>query len=129
MELTLIGEIFPGSGDAGDVGLTAELAFGAGPLERRGSDFSGEAVELVDHGVEGFFELEDFAADVDGDLAGKIGHSRWRWRLGNVTDLAGEVRGMKLTLSVVEDPSRFGDAGTWPGRRNGLRYELRGRRG
>src|SRR6202041_1216848 len=50
-----IGQVFPGSGDAGDVSLAAEAAFAAN-FARNAGDFTGEGVELVHHGVDGFFE-------------------------------------------------------------------------
>ena len=75
-----VGEVLPGAGDAGDVGLTAETAF-ATDFARDASDFGGEGTELLDHGVECFFELKNFAADVDGDLFGRGRRWRWRWRL------------------------------------------------
>ena len=72
-----VGQVLPGAGDAGHVGLAAEPAFGA-DLARHARHLAGEAVELVHHGVEGFLELQDFAAHVDGDLAST--GRRWRWR-------------------------------------------------
>src|SRR6202045_421434 len=47
------------------VGLSAEPALGAG-LARHARPLAGEPVELIDHGVEGLFQLQDFAAHVDG---------------------------------------------------------------
>src|SRR5688500_8511651 len=62
-----VGQVFPCSGDTGDDRLAAELAVGA-DLAGDAGDFGGEGVELIDHGVDGVFELEDFALDVDGDF-------------------------------------------------------------
>jgi hypothetical protein len=47
--------------------LAAEFAFGADFAGHPG-DFVGEGGELVDHGVDGAFEFEYFAAGVDGDF-------------------------------------------------------------
>ena len=58
-----VGQVLPGAGHAAHVGLAAELAFGA-DFARHAGDFAGESVELVHHGVDGFLELQDFAADV-----------------------------------------------------------------
>src|SRR5205814_4485649 len=66
-----VGEILPGTGDAAHQRLAAELAFGA-DLARDARHFAGEGVELVDHGVDGVFQLEDFAAHVDGDLLRQV---------------------------------------------------------
>src|SRR5204862_131017 len=64
-------EVFPGATDPLHNGLAAELSFGthfAGDTR----DFRREGVELVDHRVDGVLELEDLAADIDGNLTGKI---------------------------------------------------------
>ena len=83
-----VGEIFPGAGDAGDVGLSTEAAFGAN-FAGDARDFAGETVELVDHGVERFFQLQNFAADVDRDLAREVAVGDGGCDFGDVTDLAG----------------------------------------
>ena len=65
-------------GHAGHYRLHAEPAFGA-DLARHAGDLRGERAELLDHRVDGFLELQNLAAHVDGDLAGK--DRRWprRW--------------------------------------------------
>ncbi len=85
-----VGEILPGSGHAGHVGLPAKPAFAA-DLAGHAGDFAGETVELIDHGVERLFELQDFAAHVDGDLAGEVAAGDSRGHFGDVSHLAGEV--------------------------------------
>ena len=87
-----VGEVLPGAGDAGHVGLAAEPAFGADFAGHAG-DFAGEGVELVHHGVDGFLELEDFAADVDGDFLREVAAGDGGGHFGDVADLAGEVAG------------------------------------
>jgi hypothetical protein len=47
--------------------LAAEPAFGA-DLARDAGHLAGKAVELIDHGVDGVFQLENFTADIDRDL-------------------------------------------------------------
>jgi len=59
---------FGPSSDTGNVGLSAETSFGT-DFAGDACDFAGECVQLIDHGVDGFFQLEDLAADVDGDLS------------------------------------------------------------
>src|SRR6202000_1638743 len=82
-----VGEVLPGAGDAGHFGLTAELAVGA-DLARDARHFAREGVELVDHGVERFLQLQDFARHVHGDLFRQV-TLRHRGRdFGDVTDLA-----------------------------------------
>ena len=61
-------EIFPGTGDAGHVGLSAEPAFGT-DFASHARHFGGERAQLLDHRVQRLFELQNFAAHVDGDLA------------------------------------------------------------
>ena len=56
----VVGQVFPGAGDAGHVRLAAKLAFGAN-FARNARYFAGEAVELINHGVERFFQSKDFA--------------------------------------------------------------------
>jgi hypothetical protein len=58
--------------------LAAELAFGA-DLARDARHFRGEGAQLIDHRVDGFLELEDLAAHVDGDLLRQGRRWRRRW--------------------------------------------------
>src|SRR5690606_30987941 len=51
----------------------------------------GEAVELVDHHVDGVLELGDLAAHVDGDLARQVAARHRGGDLGDVAHLAGQV--------------------------------------
>ena len=108
-EVDVVGEVLPGAGDAGDVGLAAELAFGADFAGHAG-DFAGEGVELVDHRVDGVFELENFALHVDGDLAGKVAAGDGGGDFGDVADLGGEVAGHGVD-GVGEILPGSGDAG------------------
>src|SRR5262249_14973503 len=75
-EVDAVGEVLPGAGDAEHVGLAAQTPIGAN-FARDARHFAGEGVELVDHRVDGLLELQDFAADIDGDLLGQIaaGHA------------------------------------------------------
>ncbi len=86
--------------DAEHVGLAAELAFGA-DFARNARHLAGEGVELVDHGVHGLFELQDFARDVDGDLLRQVaaGDGGRRLRRCCAPAPSGSAA-MKLTLSV-----------------------------
>ena len=85
-----VGEILPGSGDAGHVGLAAEPAFGS-HFAGHARHFAGEPVELVDHRVDGFFQQQNFAADVDRDLLRKVAVGDGGRDFGDVSHLAGEV--------------------------------------
>src|SRR5262249_13012477 len=89
-EVHVVGEIFPGACDAGHRGLAAELAFSA-DFARDTRHFGCEGVQLVDHRVDGVFELQHFAAHVDGDLARKVAARHGSGHLRDVAHLVGEV--------------------------------------
>ena len=69
--IDVVGEVLPGAGNAGHLRLAAQLALGA-DLARNAGHFAGEAVQLIDHGIDGVLELEDFALHVHRDLARQI---------------------------------------------------------
>src|SRR5207253_1227074 len=94
-EVDVVGEVLPGAGDAGDLGLTAELAFSA-DLAGDAGHFGGERVELVDHRVDGIFQFQNFAADVDRDLLRQVAIRDRNGDLGYVADLAGQVVGHRV---------------------------------
>ena len=60
-QVHVVGQVLPRAGHARHHRLAAEPAFGA-DLARHARDFGGERVELVDHRVERFLELQDLAA-------------------------------------------------------------------
>src|SRR5204863_343333 len=104
-DVHVVGEVFPDAGHALDIGLTAEVAFSA-HLAGYTRHLVGEGVELVDHRVDGLLELEDLAADVDGDLPGQVALLDRGGDLGDVPDLAGEVAGHEVHVvgKVFPDP-------------------------
>ena len=73
----VVGQVGPRAGDARHLRLAAELALGA-DFARHARHFRGEAVELIDHRVDGVLELEDLALHVDGDLLRQIARARPR---------------------------------------------------
>ena len=85
-----VGQVLPRAGDARHVGLAAEPAFGA-DLARDARHFAGERIELIDHRVDGFLQLQDFAAHVDRDLARQVAAGDRRRHLGDVAHLRGQV--------------------------------------
>ena len=105
----VVGEVLPGAGDAGHRGLAAELAFGA-DFARHAAHFRGERVQLVHHRVDGVLQLEDLALDVDRDLARQVAARDGRGHVGDVADLAGEVRRHRVDR-VGQVLPRAGDAG------------------
>ena len=91
-EVDVVGEILPGAADAGYLRLTSQLSFGADFAGHAG-DFSGERIELVDHGVDGVFQLENFALHVHGDFAGQIAAGHGGGHFGDITNLSRQISG------------------------------------
>src|SRR6185436_2971602 len=52
-----------------------------------------EGIQLIDHRVDGVFELQDFTLDVDGDLFRQIAVSDRNRNVGNIAHLGGEIAG------------------------------------
>src|SRR4029078_1205436 len=65
-QVDVVGQVLPHAGDARHLRLAAELAFGA-DFACHAGHFAGEAVQLIHHGIDGLFQLQDLASDVDGD--------------------------------------------------------------
>src|SRR5207302_872734 len=85
-DVDAIGQVLPGAGDPGHGGLAAELAFGADFAGDAG-DFGGERIQLIDHRVDRFFELQDFAMDVDGDFLREVAVGNGDCKFGDISDL------------------------------------------
>ena len=90
-QIDVVGEVLPGAGDAGHDRLAAELAVGA-DLARDARHFRGERAQLIDHRVDGFLELQDLAAHVDGDLLRQVAVRHRDRHVGDVAHLRGQVR-------------------------------------
>src|SRR5204862_660998 len=67
-------------------------------LARHAGDFTRERVELVDHGVERFLQLKDFARHVHGDLLGEVAAGDGGGDVGDVADLRRQVRGHEVDV-------------------------------
>ncbi len=78
--------------------LSAELAFRA-DLARHARDFRREAVQLVHHRVDGVFQLQNLALDVDRDLARQVAAGDRRRHFRDVAHLRGEVRAHRVDRS------------------------------
>ena len=122
-----VGQVLPGAGDAEHVGLAAEPAFGA-DLARDARHLAGEGVELVDHRVDGLLELQDLAADVDGDLLRQVAAGDRGRDLGDVADLGGQVAGHEVDAVGQVLPGAGDARAPAPGRRACLRCRPRARR-
>src|SRR5262249_48015684 len=59
-------------------------------------NLAGKRVELVHHRVDGFFQLQDFAADVDRDLLRQIAAGDRGRDFGDVADLRRQVGGHEV---------------------------------
>src|SRR6185437_704926 len=95
--IDVVGKVFPGPGNVRHDRLAAELTFGA-HLTRHARHFRGEAVQLVDHRIDGLLQLQDLAAHVDRDLARQVTARDGRGHLGDVAHLAGQVAGHGIDL-------------------------------
>src|SRR5205823_5964250 len=64
-------QVLPHAADALDVGLAAGAALRA-DLAGHARHLGGERAELIDHRVDGVFQLQNLALDIDGDLLGQV---------------------------------------------------------
>ena len=86
----VVGEVLPDPRDLLGLRLAAELALDA-DLARDTGDLAGEAVELVDHRVDGVLQLEELPAHVRGDLLAEVAVRDRGRHLGDVAHLSREV--------------------------------------
>ncbi len=110
------GQVFPHPGDAADVGLPAEAAFGA-DLAGHPGDLVGEGGQLVHHRVERLLELEHLALGVHRHLAGEVAASHRRGDHGDVPDLLGLLRylggeGRELRRHLIDQGPDIREHGT-----------------
>src|SRR5690606_40009770 len=94
-QVHVVGEVLPGTGDAAHLRLATELAFGA-DFTRHAGYLGCEGVQLIDHRVDGVFELEDLALHIDGDLFRQVAESHGGGHFSDITHLAGKVRGHRV---------------------------------
>src|SRR6185369_11839805 len=90
-----VSQVFPRSGNARHVRLTAQPTFSA-DLTRHARHLADEAVELIDHGVERLLELENLAAHVHRDLPRQVSIGNRGSHLGDVADLRGQIAGHRV---------------------------------
>ena len=94
-EIDALGEILPNAAHIANLRLAAELAFGA-DLAGNAGDFGRERIQLIDHRVDRFFELQDLAADIDGDFLGEVAVGHGDGHVGDVSDLRGQIAGHEI---------------------------------
>jgi hypothetical protein len=92
--------------------LPAQLPFGA-HLARHARHFRRERAELVDHRIDGDFQLQNLTFDIDGDLLGQVAIGDGGGDLGDVAHLGRQVAGHRIhavgqVLPGAGDPSDFG---------------------
>ena len=109
IEFTESVKILPRSSDAWDVCLSAQPAFGSDFAGYTGY-FAGEPIQLIDHRVESFFQLQDFTAHVHRDFARQVAAGDSRCNFRDVTHLASQVAGHEVHV-VGEILPRAADAG------------------
>src|SRR6185437_16189849 len=109
-----VGEVFPGSCDAEHDSLATELALRT-DLARDAGYFGCKRSQLVDHRVDGFLQLQDLAADVHRDLAGKVTVCDRDRHFRDVAHLASEVagHGVHAVGEIFHVPATPGTA-AWP---------------
>ncbi len=94
-EVDRIREVLPNAADAFYHRLTAEFALGT-HFSRHARHFGAEGTELIHHGVDGQFQVENLAAHIDCDLSGKVAVRHCRGDLRDVPHLRGEVRSHRI---------------------------------
>ena len=104
----VIGQIFPGAGDAAHFRLAAEFSFGTDFAGHAGH-FRGESRQLIHHGVDGVFEFQNFAFDIDRDFLREVAVGHGGGHFGDVADLVGQVARHEVHV-VGEIFPRSGDA-------------------
>src|SRR5262249_20085209 len=94
-EVDVVGQVFPGSGDALHVCLTAQLTLRA-DFARHACDLGREGIELVHHDVDRVLELEYLSLHVNGDLLGEVAVCNCGSDFGDVADLCSQVAGHEV---------------------------------
>ncbi len=89
--------------------MAAQFAVGT-HFARHARHFRRKGTQLIHHRIDGFFELENFAAHIDGDLARQVAAGNRRRYFGNVSHLAGKVAGHRVD-GVGQILPRAGHAG------------------
>ena len=107
-----VGQVLPGAGDAGHDRLAAELAFGA-DFAGHARHFRSEGAQLVHHRVDGFLQLQDLAAHVDGDFLRQVAVGHRDGHFGDVAHLRGQVGGHRVDAfgQVLPDAGDFAHLG------------------
>src|SRR5439155_8650289 len=87
-----VGQVLPGPSHSSYDGLTTQLPLGPNFAGDAGH-FRGKGAELVHHGVDSVFELEDFPFDIDRDFFGQVTVSHGGCHGRDIAHLRGEIAG------------------------------------
>src|SRR6202000_2619152 len=93
----VVGQVLPGTGDARHQRLTTQLTFGT-DLASQTRYLGSESVQLVNHRVDGFLQLQNLALHVHRDLARQVAARDGGRYLSDVTHLPGEVAGHRIDV-------------------------------
>ena len=97
-------QIFPGAGHSGHHCLPAEFSIGS-DFSRHTRYFRCERAQLIHHRIDGLFELQNLAANVDRNLAGQVTARHSRGDFSDVTNLTGKVAGHQVHIVGEVFPS------------------------
>src|SRR5213076_668496 len=93
----VVGQVLPGTGYSRHDGLATQFALGT-HLAGHARHFGGEAVELIDHRIDGLLQLQDLAAHVHGDLARQVAACDGGRHFGDIADLTGQIARHRVDL-------------------------------
>src|SRR5205807_2400988 len=93
----VVGQVLPGTRDSRHDGLATQLALGA-HFAGHARHFGGEAVELIDHRIDGLLQLQDLPAHVHRDLARQVAACDGGRHFGDIADLTGQIARHRVDL-------------------------------
>ena len=85
-DVDVVGQILPGAGDTGHLGLAAQFAICA-HLAGHTGDLRRETAQLIDHRIDRVLELQDLTLHVHGDLFGQVAVGHGDGYIGDVAHL------------------------------------------
>ena len=93
----VVGQVFPGARRALYLRLPPQLAVGA-DLACYPCDLASERIQLIHHGVDGVFQVQNLAFDIHGDFSGEVPGRHRLGHFGDVTHLTGEISGHRVDV-------------------------------
>src|SRR5206468_1727978 len=90
-----VGQVLPGARDALYFRLSTETSLRT-DFARHPRHFAGEPTELIYHRVDRVLQLENLAANFDGDLLRQIAHRHGGGHLRDIPNLPGEIGGHRI---------------------------------